>query len=280
MSRTLPRIDLTMNAYSRVASLVSELCQLPAVATPDWCERAAAAVAGNVSGSKAAVLIAQVEPSGRVSAAETAGFAYSGPRPAGATTDVESVRARLERIGTVGFRPGEAAANGQIVGSLQTLPIAEPTRAGGPADALEANSSRIVAALAHIPGAAPGCCLVVYVVMPEMGTAPVDEIVPALEAGLPFLARRAAMALGDEPCTNAPWLTARENEVLEHLILGRSVKQIADVLGRSPHTVHDHVKSLHRKLNASTRGGLVARALGRTDLAAADHAAETKSVGA
>ena len=48
----------------------------------------------------------------------------------------------------------------------------------------------------------------------------------------------------------------------EHLALGKSVKQIASDLARSPHTVHDHVKSLHRKLNASSRGELIARALG------------------
>ena len=58
------------------------------------------------------------------------------------------------------------------------------------------------------------------------------------------------------------WLTAREQEVLDHLALGRSVREIAAVLQRSPHTVHDHVKSLHRKLGANTRGGLIPRAIG------------------
>lgn len=57
-------------------------------------------------------------------------------------------------------------------------------------------------------------------------------------------------------------MTDREQDVLERLILGRSVREIAEELGRSPHTVHDHVKSLHRKLDASSRGELVARALG------------------
>jgi len=70
------------------------------------------------------------------------------------------------------------------------------------------------------------------------------------------------LALGDDGDTK--WLTQREQIVLEQLTLGLSVRQIADELGRSPHTVHDHVKSLHRKLNASSRGELVARALGHT----------------
>ena len=51
--------------------------------------------------------------------------------------------------------------------------------------------------------------------------------------------------------------------VLEQLILGKSVREIAEMIQRSPHTVHDHVKNLHRKLGATSRGALIARALGR-----------------
>lgn len=58
------------------------------------------------------------------------------------------------------------------------------------------------------------------------------------------------------------WLTQREQTILDHLVLGKSVRVIAEHIGRSPHTVHDHVKNLHRKLNATSRGQLIARALG------------------
>lgn len=58
------------------------------------------------------------------------------------------------------------------------------------------------------------------------------------------------------------WLTPREQDVLELLVEGKSVREISDELSRSPHTVHDYVKSLHRKLGASSRGELVARVLG------------------
>ncbi|MEL6741849.1 MAG: helix-turn-helix transcriptional regulator, partial [Planctomycetota bacterium] len=73
------------------------------------------------------------------------------------------------------------------------------------------------------------------------------------------------LALGDDRNSSTRWLTAREQEVLEKLTLGMSVREIAETIGRSPHTVHDHVKSLHRKLNATSRGELVARALGYID---------------
>ena len=73
------------------------------------------------------------------------------------------------------------------------------------------------------------------------------------------------MAIGPDSSDSSHWLTQREQVILRHLLLGKSVREIADELGRSPHTVHDHVKSLHRKLNASSRGELVARALGHVE---------------
>ena len=87
----------------------------------------------------------------------------------------------------------------------------------------------------------------------------------AMEAVLPSLSRRAIMAIGMEATDDTVWLTQREQIILQHLLLGKSVREIAQELGRSPHTVHDHVKSLHRKLNASSRGELVARALGHVE---------------
>jgi DNA-binding NarL/FixJ family response regulator len=70
------------------------------------------------------------------------------------------------------------------------------------------------------------------------------------------------IAIGPSPTDGNQWLTPREQVILQHLLLGKSVREIAAELERSPHTVHDHVKALHRKLNASSRGELVARALG------------------
>lgn len=262
----MTQTDLSINAYSRVAAFVSSICELPAVATPDWCSRVAAAAASLHPGARAGAIVGMIEPDGRVNSLETAGHAVSRPNAIGLHAEDDGTsRARMERITSVGFRPGEHAAQGHVVGRLNALTPIGPDRATLPTDALEAPASRTLAALSHIPGASPGCALVVFVALPESAAHLADEIANALEAGIPILARRAALALGSQPCSNAPWLTAREHEVLEHLILGRSVKQIATVLGRSPHTVHDHVKSLHRKLNASTRGGLVARALGRPD---------------
>lgn len=89
-----------------------------------------------------------------------------------------------------------------------------------------------------------------------------SPLLPALRALTELLAKRAKMAMG---CPDKPirWVSPREQEVLELLIEGMSVKEIGESLGRSPHTITDHLKSLHRKLSANSRGELVAKALGR-----------------
>jgi DNA-binding CsgD family transcriptional regulator len=46
--------------------------------------------------------------------------------------------------------------------------------------------------------------------------------------------------------------------VLALLADGHSEKQVARDLGISPHTVHGHVKALHRRLGVSSRAELLA----------------------
>lgn len=55
-------------------------------------------------------------------------------------------------------------------------------------------------------------------------------------------------------------LTSPEMRVLLYMILGRSTKEIADRLGRSPETVKTHRESIMRKLGASNSGEAIALA--------------------
>ncbi len=57
----------------------------------------------------------------------------------------------------------------------------------------------------------------------------------------------------------ADGLTRRERETLAVLLTGASEKQAAARLGVSPHTVHDYVKRLYRKLGVTSRAELMAR---------------------
>lgn len=48
-------------------------------------------------------------------------------------------------------------------------------------------------------------------------------------------------------------LTSRESEVLVLLAKGLTCKELASMLGISPHTTADHIKNIYRKLNISSR---------------------------
>jgi len=58
----------------------------------------------------------------------------------------------------------------------------------------------------------------------------------------------------------ADGLTRREQEALGMLLTDASEKEIAARLGISPHTAHDHIKRLYRKVGVSSRAALMALA--------------------
>jgi DNA-binding CsgD family transcriptional regulator len=121
----------------------------------------------------------------------------------------------------------------------------------------------------HPIGEGSQAALVVHLVQPALssvahafhGTAEQPEAALA-HAAIKTLATYAGAALPASDGT-IRWLTRRESEVLEQLTLGYSIREIAELLQLSHHTVQDHVKHLHTKLEANNRGELVARALGR-----------------
>ncbi len=54
-------------------------------------------------------------------------------------------------------------------------------------------------------------------------------------------------------------LTPRQRQVLAQLVTGASEKELAYDLNLSPHTVHEHIKAIHRAFGARSRGELLAR---------------------
>ena len=58
-------------------------------------------------------------------------------------------------------------------------------------------------------------------------------------------------------------LTGREGEVLHWVIQGKRDKEVADILSSSPKTIHNHLRSILRKLNAETRTGAALEAFER-----------------
>jgi DNA-binding CsgD family transcriptional regulator len=58
-------------------------------------------------------------------------------------------------------------------------------------------------------------------------------------------------------------LTKVEREILMALLAGKTRNQIAEISGRSPHTVHHHCKSLYQKFGVNSQASLMALWLGR-----------------
>ena len=69
----------------------------------------------------------------------------------------------------------------------------------------------------------------------------------------PAIARRvlARFSAKTEPFDDC--LSARETEVLSLVARGLRAAEVASTLGISPHTVRDHIKSIYRKLDVSSR---------------------------
>jgi DNA-binding CsgD family transcriptional regulator len=57
-------------------------------------------------------------------------------------------------------------------------------------------------------------------------------------------------------------LSARERDLLDHLVTGIDTRQIAARMFVSEHTVQDHLKSIFAKTGARSRRALLSRALG------------------
>jgi DNA-binding NarL/FixJ family response regulator len=57
----------------------------------------------------------------------------------------------------------------------------------------------------------------------------------------------------EAPASDSDRLTPREREVLTHLSKGFTIKEIASMMGIKWFTVNDHIKSIYKKLNVSSR---------------------------
>ncbi len=84
----------------------------------------------------------------------------------------------------------------------------------------------------------------------DSGPMPLTSGFGTLSAHAPFTTSR-SVALDPPP----EWerLTPRESEVLTYLSKGFTIKEIANLMGIKWFTVNDHIKSIYKKLNVSSR---------------------------
>lgn len=259
--------------------IVEAACALPAVATQNWCDRAAASLLRIATSAGALVMLAQVEESGRINQVEATGVAAAYQARVTTTlgravetsstvqmdpTDpvLSTLRASIAQARELGWTPGHLQPGIARTGTPASFGLPTGWRQTSPGRRWEGTGAgALVFGAILLPGSVPGRTLVAEIGIASTSEPTGDESA-ILAAVLPLLARRAVVAIGAGPTDGNQWLTPREQVILQHLLLGKSVREIAAELERSPHTVHDHVKALHRKLHASSRGELVARALG------------------
>ncbi len=255
-----------LSKVGRLTSLgIEGISRLPAVGTLDWCQQAASGVSHLYpKGAVAVVLVRTTEggptvdrtrASRRLAGIIAGGVAIGGElgttrqyMAAHASRLAEEVRARVEDLvdrlvpldpdGTREFAALAVTAFEPLFSNADVIVASAPLDVGQ-------RDRWIVTILARDPS--------------DNVTSDRRPLEASLEAVNESLSRRAAVALGSDMDA---WLSAREQAVLERLVLGHNVKEIAEEFGRSPHTIHDHVKSLHRKLHATSRGELIATALG------------------
>lgn len=243
------------------AEVAYETNRLSAVPFEGWCDKAAEMLATKAPEAIISVTVARFEPNGALRKVYCEGTRYP-----------ESIDGRAREKSAGISKADLSSLNWWIrsdkpaVALLRDLPKNEnwvSSPSGAQWNAFDVQ--HMIVGLGKIPGANEQKHIAIEIGYPRGSeSAPSHACAAVLRAVMPLLCGRAGLAFNTY--YNGLMITNREIEVLEELINGRSVRQIAEALGRSEHTIHDHVKSLHRKLGASSRGELIARALGHLSI--------------
>jgi DNA-binding CsgD family transcriptional regulator len=279
-----------------VALISCGLCDLPAVPTLDWADRAAISLATGIGSCRVVLTVRSVGGDGSLGPSEIGGVAtlthrelpalHTGHRVPLTDQDRPAqlvLRSRAEMLPTLGVSspPALHESGHHACFSGAIADYADSADGAGRAEMHIAEHlwsgmsvRRTVIGIGAMGTVAPEGIdsghshtrsIVAIVGLFDDSDARVDAVRTLLGTVMPHVVIAAVNALGATPMDSSQWITAREQRVLERLALGKSVREIAAEFDRSPHTVHDHVKSLHRKLGASSRGALIARLLGHID---------------
>ena len=101
-----------------------------------------------------------------------------------------------------------------------------------------------------------------YVLKSELGS--LSEIVDVVSGGgasiTPTIALRVFSSFRSVPGPGGPVLTDREKQVLQLMVKGKTIRNVAEFLGLSEHTIHGYVKTVYKKLNVHNRAQLATKA--------------------
>ena len=88
---------------------------------------------------------------------------------------------------------------------------------------------------------------------PDLLQARIARLIAGEPSLSPAIARRVLARFRDAALPPDDTLSVREREVLSLVARGLRATEAANTLGISPHTVRDHIKSIYRKLDVSSR---------------------------
>lgn len=230
MQAAAVQTDPMLERARRLGALTA---RLPALPVHDWLDRAA-------------LVLAEVTPGAAVLAA------------------LACSRGEIERLGAAG--PGCDVINGDGKAALRRIdrfqPMPHPdltidgaprsltTRLGGPF----ARAQPRLMATAALAGADSRRLVVVVA-----GGAGAEAV---LRLAMPELTERALLALGPAPSEPSQWLLPADLPLIEGLVAGKTIPEIARDTARKEHAVQDAIKAMYRRLGRNRRTVLVARAVG------------------
>ena len=255
---------MTRSSLELAVNIASQSVSLPAVATCSWCQSAAEAL--SIARPKCIALV-------RVMDVRT-GMAMGAPWPEAGISSrpankplVEAVRAAAEQgmALTSGSQNGTFETQDEPVGAM-ALQLGqhddEPDPAVSILSFIGARSALIACAMIDEDhGAQLRAVIAESASNEEPAFSECDA--EALQAVMSQIVDRVRMAFVPEPGETIEPLNAREVKVLESLAQGKTIREIASSMHRSTHTIHDYLKSKHRKIGVANRAELIARAAGR-----------------
>jgi DNA-binding CsgD family transcriptional regulator len=201
------------------------------------------------------LVVVNTDPLGGVVGCEAVGVASTAE---GCAIDLRGLRERATRLSSI---PMEGPVGQSLPIGARKLSELDPDWRSGSMGELWGELARSeIAVGTRTFSKMPGRVLQVQVA-PQWTSGTPTPCIAMMEVALPHLMRYAERALGSKPFNGSDSLSSREQDVLEHLLAGRSNKEISAALSISAHTVHDYVKSLHRKLGVRSRGELLSRVL-------------------
>ncbi len=262
-----------MKATASIATrLMEAVCQLPGVAVLDWCDRASSALTRMHSPAAAFVAVAQMDPRGLVRYVENTGASWCGqtadgmpasPQAPAAPISVQRIRDSLYAGEALGWEPKPTTPGEPWITVLKPVAAISRRQATGINRRWDdLTGTVLLLGAVQLSAALPDRMLVCELALVGCPAEDLARHQVVLQIALPMIASRYLNAIGPTPADKHSWLTPREEMILWKLVSGKKVPVIAAELHRSIYTIHDHVKSLHRKLGANNRGQLVSRALG------------------